>query len=136
MSCLVSFACNDENGQFTGKAERVQIGDLSLECRMLYGGVMIQPIDDRQLKLGRLLLSHCGYKYGVGNWCWDGYWLPDEEILRLINYLMRLKYWHCEEAPTEQFVKFNDHIPFSQADLDFVAITEFKRPDPKTTLPT
>ncbi len=109
----VDFACNDERGLFTGYAEAIQIGDLSLRG----GSITLKQVGPRHVRLGRLKLLFGHYKYGVGNWCWDGYWVRKEGALRLINYLMRQKYWHCEEAPEKLFDKFEQKIPFATADL-------------------
>lgn len=109
----VDFACNDERGLDTGRAERIEIGDLSL----VGGYVALKQIGPRHVRVGRLKILFGHYKYGVGNWCWDGYWIRKTDALRLISYLQRQAQWHCEEAPTEQFDKFEKKMAFTNDDL-------------------
>jgi hypothetical protein len=123
ISIRVDFACNDEHGHDTGMAERVTIDDLELECRLIGGGIVLKQLAGTDtngrhaVQIGKLRFWHNGYKYGVGNWCWDGYWLDASDALKLINYLMRQKYWHCESGPCDQFEKFADQQPFTLEDL-------------------
>lgn len=120
----VDFACNDEHGMDTGRAERVSVGDLNLECQLIGGGIVLKHLAGTDAKhrgavqVGRLRFWHNGYKYGVGNWCWDGYWLEESDVLKLINYLIRQKYWHCNDGPCDQFDKFNSAQPFTMEDLE------------------
>ncbi len=113
----VDFACNDEHGHFMGRAERVTVGELELECTLLYSGVKLETLAGQQVRVGRLVLPYSHYKYGVGNWCWDGYWLADEDVVKIINYLMRQKYWSCESGPEQGYEKFNAKQPFTVEDL-------------------
>lgn len=119
MSMEVAFACNDERGQFTGKAECIEIADMRLECTLLGGGVQMKIYEEgkKLLKVGRVVLPFIRYRYGAGNWCWDGYLIPEADILRLIHYLQRQKYWQCIEGPCELYDKFNAKQPFTEADL-------------------
>ena len=110
----IDFACNDERGLDTGQAEAIEIGDL----RLVGGSIVLKRIGPRHVRVGRLKLLFGHYKYGVGNWCWDGYWLTKSETLRLINYLEQQKYWHCEEAPEDHYEKFNGKQPFNLSDLE------------------
>lgn len=115
------FACNDERGNFTGKAERIEIGALSLVCTLMYGGVKLETVAGQQVRVGRLILPYSDYKYGVGNWCWDGYRFDEEDVLKIISYLQKSKNWTCEEGPCEQFDKFNSKQSFTKADLKALA---------------
>ena len=113
----VDFACNDERGNHTGKAERVEIGDLELECTLWGGGVTLRD-EKGFLWVGRRKFKHRGYKYGMGNWCWCSWWLTDTDVLEVIAYLERQKHWHCDSGPCEQFEKFNSAKPFTSEDLE------------------
>ena len=57
------------------------------------------------------------YRYHYGNWCWDVAWIGGADALRLANYLMRLKHWHCEEAPERFYEKFNAREPLGPEDM-------------------
>lgn len=117
MGMEVDFACNDERGMFTGKAEAIEVADLRLVCTLIGGGVKIENMAGQMLKVGRLRVSYSRYRYGVGNWCWDGYLIAEEDILKIIGYLQRQKYWTCEEGPELQYEKFNNKQQFTEADL-------------------
>lgn len=112
----VDFACNDEHGQPMGLAERVNIGELELECTLWKGGVSLRS-ERGVVYIGRQKYQKYGYKYGVGNWCWDGYWMKESDALRLISYLERQKYWSCTSGPCEQYDKFEQKQPFTLEDL-------------------
>ena len=121
----VDFACNDERGEFTGKAERIEIGELSLECTLLYSGVAMRADAlTKRLWVGRLRMPYKAYKYGVGNWCWDGYDLYEPDVLKIINYLEKQKYWTCNEGPSELYEKFNRKQAFTLEELRALAATE------------
>jgi hypothetical protein len=116
----IHFACNDEHGNFMGRAERIQIGDLSLECTLMYSGVKLETEAGQLLRVGRILVPFSGYRYGVGNWCWDGYRIADEDVLKIIHYLQKQKYWTCHEGPCDQYEKFNAKQSFTVEDLKAV----------------
>lgn len=103
-----------------GKAERVTVGDLELECRLWGGGVRMRMVNRELLKIGRVELPFTGYRYGVGNWCWDGYDIPDEYVVKLINYLEKQKYWDVDAGPVEACDKFEAKQPFTVADLSLL----------------
>lgn len=128
----IDFACNDEHGNFTGRAERIQIGDLSLECTLLYGGVKFQAVAGQKVRVGRVVVPFSGYAYGVGNWCWDGYWIADEDVLKIIHYLQKQKYWHCEEGPEDEYERFNEKRVFMLTDLENCKEKVLQRPAKET----
>jgi hypothetical protein len=43
--------------------------------------------------------------------------LDKEDVLKVIGYLQKQKYWHCDEGPCELYEKFNDKTPFDEKDL-------------------
>jgi len=57
------------------------------------------------------------YREWFGNWCWDAAWIAGVDAVGIANYLARLKYWHCEYAPTEFFDKFNAKQLIAPADM-------------------
>ena len=110
----VDFCCNEgRNGVDTGRAEAIEIG----EMRLVGGSVVLKQIGPRHVRVGRIKLLFGHYKYGVGNWCWDGYWFTKWGVLKLIGYLQKQKDWHCEEAPEAQYEKFNAKTRFVMQDL-------------------
>jgi hypothetical protein len=116
----IDFACNDEHGLFMERAERVTIGELDLECFLIGGGVKMKIFPAGQnlfLKVGRVILPFTGHS-GGGNWCWEGYEVPGEYAVKLLNYLQRQKYWGCDGGPVEAVDKFESKKPFTLEDLE------------------
>lgn len=117
----IDFACNDERGMFMGKAKCVTFGELNLECLLIGGGVQMKlyKYELNLLKVGRIVMRFKYHTYGLGNLCWDGYGgINNRDAVRLINYLMRRKYWDCcDESPTELYDKFKAKQPFTIEDL-------------------
>ena len=69
------------------------------------------------LRFGREKAFVLEYRAHYGNWCWDCAWIAGVDALRLANYLMRLKYWECEEAPENFYAKFNAREPLTYEDM-------------------
>lgn len=115
MPLQVMLCCNDwRNGNFLGRAESVEIHDVSLEG----GSVTCNWINKRinsaksyegtsTLRIGRLLVPCLGYKTWVGNWCWDCATVRAVHALKIINYLAKSRF-HAIEAEAEIYEAVND----------------------------
>jgi hypothetical protein len=88
---MIDIACNDpDNGLFAGRAEMIEIGTdfIEMEARG-------RPprFDDHGAESNNLVYLAgkrwpvIGCKYGVGNWCWNGYWM---EIPVAVDFLVWL----------------------------------------------
>ena len=95
MTIWVGLACNDyRNGDFTGKATAIHIGDaLELEPTLLYGGLSVRRGGD-SIRLGRLKMHCFGYRTWYGNWCWDAVRIGIRDAAKLANYLKK-NGWQC-----------------------------------------
>src|SRR6266704_2992953 len=117
-SIIVSFACNDpDNGDPLGRASACHIEDLELQNTLIGGGDVKVSFKGELLSVGRLRVPFLWSKGWYGNWCWDGYGMPAESALAIVNYLMKLKYWRCEGGECKAFDKFNAKQPLSLEEL-------------------
>lgn len=113
-SVIVSFACNDpDNGLPLGRASACHIEDLELVDTLIGGPGIKVRVEGEVLHVGRLSVGFLWSKGWYGNWCWDGYAMPAESAVAIVNYLMKRKYWRCEGGECVAFDKFNERQPLS-----------------------
>lgn len=95
--------CNDwRNGIFTGKVSAIEVASLNLECRFLDWQPRITE-GDGFIRIGGRKLRCSGSKYGIGNWCWNGYKCDAEDVLALLNWPKFRTWFDLTEAPEKVF---------------------------------
>lgn len=115
----IEYACNNpDNGMDTGHSEFIHIiRDATDNPIELVGGRIVTrltgDVGGWHMQFGRLQMKPIGYRYGVGNWCWDFVSVKDEDARRVFNYLAKRQDWHCESAEDFWFDAFNAHRTFS-----------------------
>ena len=117
MPLTLALCCNDpDNGNFEGYAESIEIHDVELEgprvtCNHLPGkppkGSHKFEGEDG-LRVGRCVIPCLDYKTWYGNWCWDAARVRAVHALRVLNYLVEKRGWHCVQAGTEIFEAINE----------------------------
>lgn len=84
----VDVACNDpDNGVFLGRAPMVQIGICEFEGQ--WWNVERSPrfvVVGDTIRWSGKLWPYSRYKYGLGNWCWDAFWMPAPTAADLVNW--------------------------------------------------
>lgn len=93
----VSFACNDDRGNFAGRIEEVSIEKVELH---LEGPSIVYREEDRRLLVGRRRFDHLGTTVWVGNWCWNGAYMHSAEARRLVKYLIE-RGWKARTGPAD-----------------------------------
>lgn len=124
---FVSFACNDRNGQSTGIASAVNIGEAHLECTLVPGGVRFEVRDNRHrradyklgytARVGRLLMPSGPEKIWVGNMRWNGVHVRRFDAWRILNYLIKSEYWTCDGGPELIWKAFSERKPITQQEF-------------------
>jgi hypothetical protein len=114
---IVSFCCNGDQGIPLGKATACHIEDLELQDTLIGGGEVKIRHEGEVLHVGRLSVGFLWYKPYFGNWYWDGYAVPPESAVAIVNYLMKRKWWHCEGGECNAFEKFNARQPLTLDEL-------------------
>jgi hypothetical protein len=98
----VMFCCNDGyHGTFTGRCDFLDIEgeDVRLSAP-IPAPRLVQDVRPGVLRFSRCVFRHHGWRYGVGNWCWDRAWMDVSEARRLIRYALE-RGFHAEEWPCD-----------------------------------
>lgn len=86
---IVSFACNDyRNGEFQGECNAVQVED---EGDVVIGfDILDVPMkwDGNVVILADASFAVNGRARWVGNWCWDQTRMLEEDVVRLVKWLI------------------------------------------------
>lgn len=131
----ISFACNDENGNFTGVAMAIDIGTelLSLENKFWNPdkprfSITIDKIIQRggfgaskvkgKLRFSRKTFPICGYKQYFGNLIWDGVIMDVDTAKEFISYLHSLDCFTVDCGDTNWFDKFSANKPFEFTEVE------------------
>lgn len=118
---MIDMACNDpDNGLFNHCVEQISLGYdfLELEC--------VKAIPPRFAELdGAVRLSGRTWpiidsKYGVGNWCWNGYWIAIPVAVDFLTWLHDKNIFHCTSGETRLFNIWNSPRPFDEDDRKFI----------------
>ena len=59
------------------------------------------------LRLHRRKFNVIGGKYGVGNWCWNGFKMERAEAKRFLGMLRASGRWSCVQGPSRWYLWFN-----------------------------
>ena len=88
---LVSFACNDpKSGRFTGRFDAFELEvDGDRICLISFGDGISIKHSDHQLRVGHLRITYTHFTEWLGNWCWDGFHISNENAARILNYLRK-----------------------------------------------
>lgn len=124
---VVSLCCNNPNtGMFEGEVCAIHIAELEIEgaeferdgvkgapMRYLKDGWAPRP---QQVEILGRAFPITDYRYGYGNWCWDGVEVTAETAIELLNFLMTNTEWHfgIEAGPTELFDAWRRKEPFTE----------------------
>lgn len=95
----VDLACNDpDTGNEVGLVRAVYICDGALEStdRIFDRPLRLVELDDA-IRLAGKKWPVTWSKYGVGNWCWNGYGMKAEGVIAFCLWLRRRKlFWNWE----------------------------------------
>jgi hypothetical protein len=105
----IDVACNDpDTGIFCGRAMQVSYRGNDLEPDAWGEGYAFtvewpQPRPSR-FRIHRKWFHFERSQYGVGNWCWDAFWMKPREAKRLLRHLKASGKWSC----TSGLVRFSN----------------------------
>lgn len=119
---MVDVACNDpDNGLFAHQAQQISIGYdlLSLEARNWCRPPRFVETEDGFRLAGKAWRAH-GSKYGVGNWCWNGYWMKTRDAADFMSWLHNRRLFTVECAEQRLFNMWQSSKPFDDGDREFI----------------
>ncbi len=107
---VVMLAVNDNNGNFTGELEEVDISDvIRIDCNEE------PPRIEYHLPLSRIFVGSevyeiISFRGWVGNMVWDAVRMKTGDAVRLLEQL-RKEGWYCEEAESTLFDAWDGDKP-------------------------
>lgn len=117
---MIEVACNDpDNGLFAGRAEQIQVGCEFIELEPRRRAPRFVEVGTGFRMAGKVWHS-TGSKYGIGNWCWNGYWMEIPEAVRFFAWLHQRQLFDLSCGETRLFNRWRIERPFDQDDLAFL----------------
>lgn len=120
-------ACNDwRNGDSLGVFSHSEL------TREPYGCVLeLEHLDTTighdpktlTLRVGRITVPYTYWKSWLGNWCWDGFSVREEDAAKIVNYLRSKRSAHCIGGDAVVFDKINGKMMILPEDLQMAAST-------------
>lgn len=122
----VHFACNDERGNFAGRAWMAQpeslyrVGRHPWDAELTHddwGRGVALTVDDKAMKLRihRVWFPFKAHHTWHGNWCWDSFEFERGTGKRLLALMREHGCWHCEAGPST-FYRWWNRWPNVQGD--------------------
>lgn len=104
-SIPIDMACNDpDNGIFAGRVEQISVGSSFLELTALRDpSPRLVELAGGRIRLAGRIFPITGSAEWVGNWCWNRYWFALDDAVRLIVWLHRRRFFHCDEGEERLF---------------------------------
>jgi hypothetical protein len=107
----VHFACNDERGNFAGRAWMAQpesmyrVGCHNWDAELVHddwGRGVALTVDDKlmRLRIHRVWFPFKASRTWHGNWCWDSFEFERSTGKRLLELMRERGCWHCEAGPS------------------------------------
>jgi hypothetical protein len=97
----VQIACNDDNGNQTGKIDAIQIEGIAE-----FEGDALSYTPGRWPLIEGLRVQSHGEQHWVGNWCWDAIRLDLEDTNRLL-FLLHRNHWSIIEGDWALFQAYD-----------------------------
>ena len=117
---MVDVACNDpDNGLFAGRAEQISIGYdlLELDARRA-APKFVEIVGGFRLAGKQWHSPHS--KYGVGNWCWNGYWMKTRHAAHFLAWLHGRRLFGVSSGEQRLFNMWQSDRPFGEDDVEFI----------------
>lgn len=118
---MIDMACNDpDNGLFDHSCCQISLGFdfLELECQGWKPPRFAEL--DGAIRLSGKKWPIIGSKYGVGNWCWNGYWMKIPVAVDFLTWLHGKETFHCTSGEERLFNIWNSSRPFDESDRQFI----------------
>jgi len=117
---MVDVACNDpDNGLFAGRAEQISIGYDLLELEPRRAAPRFVEMTNGFRLAGKQWHSPEA-KYGVGNWCWNGYWMKTKHVAHFLSWLHGRRLFSVSSGESRLFNMWQSEKPFDDSDREFI----------------
>ena len=114
---MIDMACNDpDSGLFNHCVEQISLGYEFLELEL---GKAVPPRFaefDQSIRLSGRKWPIIGSTYGVGNWCWNGYWMAIPVAVDFLTWLHGKQIFHCTSGETRLSNIWNSPRSFDESD--------------------
>lgn len=101
-------ACNDHrNGAFLGRADALNLLDCEFTLAVVDRAPVFTHLKEGAIRIHRRVIPYQQYKYGRGNWCWDGFLITRHQAFELVRLLKATGKWDMEAGPSDIFNWFN-----------------------------
>lgn len=105
----VDVACNHpDNGVFDYGARFIEIGNLELAAHDYDRPPRFMVIDEQRFRLSGKVWKYEDRRCGVGNWCWDAFYMPLPDVADFINWLWGRKTFAIDQGPSALFDWWRD----------------------------
>lgn len=114
----ISFCCNDDRGNFTGRATAADLESLYRVGRHPWDAELVHDdwgrgvaltVDGPRMKLRihRVWFPFKAVRTWYGNWCWDSFEFERSTGKRLLGVMQSAGTWHCEAGPSRFYAWWN-----------------------------
>jgi hypothetical protein len=118
---MIDVACNDpDNGAFAHRAEMIQIGTDFIELELEHYPAPRFAELDGAVRFSGKRWPVVGAKYGVGNWCWNGYWFEIPVAVDFLCWLHQRRKFSLSCGEERIFNRWRVPDPFGENDRDFL----------------
>jgi hypothetical protein len=108
--------CNDpDNGIFTGKVEAIHLPDRLLNLERWGQPCTFVERKEDVIRLAGKNWTITGSKYGVGNWCWNGYRMTLDTAVRFLVWLHGRHLFYCDSGEERLFDAWKSREPMDAA---------------------
>lgn len=118
---MIDVACNDpDNGLFAHRCEAIQIGTDFIELEARRRAPKFEDQGGENIWIAGKRWPVIGMKYGVGNWCWNGYWFEIPVAVTFLIWLHGRKLFDltCGEERIFNLWKLDQSLESERAFLD------------------
>lgn len=117
---MIDVACNDpDNGIFAGRAEHISLGFDLLDLEAIRVPPKFTEIANGFRLAGKQWHAPSA-KHGVGNWCWNGYWMKTRHAAHFLSWLHGRKLFAVCSGEQRLFNMWQSDKPFDDADREFI----------------
>lgn len=119
----IDFQCNDpDNGIFNHDCRAIQIGDGEplLELENWADRPPTFRVGSGLVRLSGKPWPIVGSQEWIGNWCWNAYWMPVDQVMRFLEWLNGRGLYSVSQGESRLFELWQAQRPWVDTDRAFV----------------
>lgn len=126
--CMIHVACNDEYGNFSNRAEKIEIYSVKdptdhivgFDCKYADAAPRFTRVNRNLLRLCRMELRPIHQSHGVGNIYWNAWNVPTYDVEKLLSSKGFLKWFQIEGGELSVFNAWRALSPEAKLDPTFL----------------